>query len=57
VERIPDAVPPALDDAPADPGLENRARQVPEEERGIVRCAVAEFQVADRDLSYDLVCN
>src|SRR4029077_7832919 len=34
VERLPDAVPLGLDDAPADPGLENRTRQVLQEERG-----------------------
>src|SRR6202011_383618 len=43
VERLPDAIPLGLDDAPADPGLENRARQVLEEERGISRCVVAEL--------------
>jgi hypothetical protein len=38
----PDAVPLVLNDLP-DPGLEDRARQMLEEERGIVRCMVAEL--------------
>jgi len=42
VERHPDAVPLFLNDLP-DPGLEDRSRQVLEEERGIVRCMVAEL--------------
>jgi hypothetical protein len=42
VERLPDTVPLVLNDLP-DPGLEDRARQMLEEERGIVRCMVAEL--------------
>src|SRR5436305_2114089 len=37
VERLADPVPLGLNDLP-DPGLEDRARQMLEEERGIVRC-------------------
>src|SRR6266516_240389 len=42
VERLADPVPLGLNDLP-DPGLEDRARQMLEEERGIVRRMVAEL--------------
>jgi hypothetical protein len=42
VERIPDAVPLGVN-GPPEPGLEDRARQVLEEERGILRCVIAEL--------------
>src|SRR6266516_2203509 len=43
VERVPDAVPFALDGPPADAGLEHDAGQVLEEERRIVGCVIAEL--------------